>query len=237
MQTIKCVVVGDGNVGKTCMLISFTENSFPTDYMPTVFDNYSTQVNVDDKVYQLELWDTAGQDATYDKTRQISYPQTEVFLICFSVVAPVSYNNIMTKWAPEIREHCPNTPVILVGTKIDLRIDKETTNALRKEGLSPVTFDQGTQKAKELKFNKYMECSALTQKGLKSIFDEAVRCAKCIPARRETIGSSPTNAATTTNNSSANTNRTSANSNASTTQANAKKSATGNSTDSGCSIS
>jgi len=225
--------MGNDNVGKTCMLISFTENSFPTDYMPTVFDNYSTQVNVDDKVYQLELWDTAGQDATYDKTRQISYPQTEVFLICFSVVAPVSYNNITTKWAPEIREHCPNTPVILVGTKIDLRIDKETTNALRKEGLSPITFDQGTQKAKELKFNKYMECSALTQKGLKSIFDEAVRCAKCIPARSATTSSS-TNAATT-NNSSATNNRTS--SNASAPQANAKKSATGNSNESGCSIS
>jgi len=172
MQNVKCVVVGDGAVGKTSLLISYTENRFPVDYVPTVFDNFTTGVEVDGKLINFALWDTAGQEE-YSRLRALSYPETDVFLLCFSVVSPASFDNIKTKWFPEINHHCPGAKCILVGTKIDLREDKATVESMRGEKLP--TTEAGRKLAQELGAECYLECSALTQNGLKKVFEEAIR--------------------------------------------------------------
>ena len=175
-KTIKCVVVGDGAVGKTCLLISYTQNKFPSEYVPTVFDNYAVNVMIGGEPILLGLYDTAGQEE-YDRMRPLSYPEANVFLICFSTVNPSSFENVKAKWLPEVKLHCPNVPIVLVGTQMDLRDNQATLDKLAKNKSKPVSQEMGDRLAKELKMVKYAECSALTQKGLKDVFDDAIMAA------------------------------------------------------------
>jgi len=184
MQNIKCVVVGDGAVGKTCLLISYTTNAFPGEYIPTVFDNYSANVMVDGKPINLGLWDTAGQE-DYDRLRPLSYPQTDVFLVCFSVISNSSFENVKTKWVPEIQHHAPNVPILLVGTKSDLRKDENTIKQLNSRQQSMVLVESAQRMAKEIGAVNFLECSALTQEGLKQVFDEAIRAAMSKPTGKK----------------------------------------------------
>uniref|UniRef100_A0A8C1FZC0 Ras homolog gene family, member Ac n=1 Tax=Cyprinus carpio TaxID=7962 RepID=A0A8C1FZC0_CYPCA len=127
----KLVIVGDGACGKTCLLIVFSKDQFPEVYVPTVFENYVADIEVDGKQVELALWDTAGQE-DYDRLRPLSYPDTDVILMCFSIDSPDSLENIPEKWTPEVKHFCPNVPIILVGNKKDLRNDEHTRRELAK---------------------------------------------------------------------------------------------------------
>ena len=182
MQPVKCVVVGDALVGKTCLLISFTTNSFPEiNGSPACYDNYDMQCIVDGRPIKLGLWDSMGHE-DYDRLRPLSYPQTDVFLICFSLVNQVSFDNVRAKWYPEVRHHSPQVPIILVGTKLDLREDKETLDKLQEEQLAPITDEQGQVMANDIGAVMYLACSALKQEGVKTVFDEAIQA---VPIRTD----------------------------------------------------
>ncbi|MED6257454.1 hypothetical protein ATANTOWER_023820 [Ataeniobius toweri] len=133
-----------------------------------------SQVTVDGRIISLNLWDTAGQEE-YDRLRTLSYPQTNVFIICFSISSPASYENVKHKWHPEVSHHCPSVPILLVGTKSDLRNDNEIQRKLKEQNQAPITNQQGVNLAKQIQAVRYMECSALNQDGIKEVFAEAVR--------------------------------------------------------------
>ncbi|XP_022244613.1 cell division control protein 42 homolog [Limulus polyphemus] len=173
INMIKFVFIGDRAVGKTSILVTYTTNGYPSEYVPTAFDNYSVIVTVDNHLTRLQLCDTAGQD-DFDSLRPLCYPRADVFLLCFSVVCPTSFYNITKKWIPEVRKHCPTAPVLLVGTQCDLRTDVKVLIALDYYHERPINEYEARELAQRVSAVGYIECSALTEKNLKEVFDTAV---------------------------------------------------------------
>ncbi|THH08102.1 hypothetical protein EW145_g2924 [Phellinidium pouzarii] len=172
----KLVIVGDGACGKTCLLIVFSKGTFPEVYVPTVFENYVADVEVDGKHVELALWDTAGQE-DYDRLRPLSYPDSHVILICFAIDSPDSLDNVQEKWHSEVTHFCNGLPVLLVGCKKDLRYDSKTIEELRKTSQRPVTQEEGSAVSQKINAKHYVECSARSGEGVREVFQYATRCA------------------------------------------------------------
>jgi len=174
-RAIKVALVGDGTVGKTCMLTSYVCQAFLEDYVPTMFDNFSVIESVDGELVNVILWDTAGQE-DYETIRTTTcFPNTHVFILCFSVVHPDSFHNIKQKWLEELRKSCPDTPYVLVGTKADMRNDEETVRKLSEKNKEPISTKMGQKRAKEIKAKCYIECSAKDVKSVNEVFIQAIR--------------------------------------------------------------
>lgn len=113
----------------------------------------------------------------FSHLRPLCYPDVDVVIVCFSTVDPESYENIKSKWAKEVRRHCPGVPIILVGTKVDRREDPFTLKDLKSKGRRPIWRSDGNKLLSQIKGTCYVECSALTQLNIKNAFDEAIAAA------------------------------------------------------------
>ena len=107
--------------------------------------------------------------------RPISYTDSDVILLCYSIDNPDSLSNIGTKWNPEIKFYCPTKPVILVGNKKDLRNDPDVIKDLRQKHQEIVRTEQGKRMANRIGAVDFFECSAKTRQGLNEIFMGAAK--------------------------------------------------------------
>lgn len=169
LDSIKCVLVGDSAVGKTSLLVRFTSETFPDDYRPTVYENTGVDVFMDGVQISLGLWDTSGSDA-FRSIRPLSYQQADVVLMCYSVANHNSFLNLRNKWIGEIRSHLPRIPILVVATQTDQR----DTGPYRSSCISPI---DGKRLAQDVRAKGYLECSALSNRGVQQVFEYAVRTA------------------------------------------------------------
>ncbi|CAF3965734.1 unnamed protein product [Adineta steineri] len=170
---ITCVIIGDCGVGKSSLVVSYTTNDFPTQYIPTAFDNYSVDVSVGTRLVHFDICDTGGKEQ-FSPLHGLCIPYSDVILLCFSVVNPQSFQNAITYWLSRARRSNSKIPIILVGTQMDLRSDLQTLLTLDQQKLKPVTEKEARARAQQMHACNYIECSSLTEKNLKTVFDTAV---------------------------------------------------------------
>ena len=121
---VKVVVVGDGAVGKTCLITAYGENRFPSEYVPTVSDTYEGPCEYEGNEVALKIWDTAGQDE-FKAVRPVAYNDADCFVVCFSLDNKDTLTNACGNWRKELSALGPrNCPKVLCGTKKDLRDEK-----------------------------------------------------------------------------------------------------------------
>ncbi|XP_037367126.1 rho-related GTP-binding protein RhoF [Talpa occidentalis] len=173
---LKIVIVGDGGCGKTSLLMVYSQGSFPERYAPTVFEKFTAHVMVGSKEVTLNLYDTAGQE-DYDRLRPLSYQNTHLVIICYDVMNPTSYDNVLIKWFPEVTHFCRGTPMVLIGCKTDLRKDKEQLRKLRAAKLEPISSIQGQSTCEQIRAACYLECSAKFRENVEDVFQKAAKVA------------------------------------------------------------
>jgi len=176
VQNVKLVVVGDGSVGKTSMLNSYTTKRYNDEHVPTIFESKEFEVTIDDVPIVLDLWDTAGPEH-FDRLRPLSYKFVDVFLLNFSCTSEISFDNVECRWLPELNAHQPGVPIVLVCGKCDLRNDEEAQNMLLSKHQNYVTLqDARDVMERHDDVVAVIENSAKTQEGLNETFEIAIQC-------------------------------------------------------------
>ncbi len=172
-------VVGDAGTHKKSLLLKHTtgispdgtkglalhkSKLLPDEWRSSVLQTYISNVQAGYK--DVEMWFSVicGLDV-YEGVRILSYPGSHAIILCFSITVAESLKHVENKWLPEIKDNCPDTPIILVGTEKDMRDRK-----MLEDGVNVVSEDEGKAMAKTIGAFAYVECSATTGEGIKYLF-------------------------------------------------------------------
>lgn len=150
MEQIKIVIVGDGSVGKTCLVSAYKDGSFEADHNRTILDAFDAKVKIDNHEYQLSIIDTAGQH-DFDRLRLISYPGTDIIIFCYDIANRESFEHIKSEWVVEVNKNCPTAKKFLVANKTDLRDNPD----LAQNG-TLLDSKEGIKLQKEINASQYM---------------------------------------------------------------------------------
>jgi small GTP-binding protein len=185
MRDVKCVLVGDPAVGKSGLCMAFRFGDLGTGYVSTVVENFAVRTTIRREEINFRIWDTPGLQE-YAHLRPVSYSETDVILICFSLMFPASLGNVRELWLPEIRTHCPSTPVVLVGLQSDVReyAVEHPNGEWRSDGVEPVASKAGAAMARAIHAHAYVECSAMTESSVREVFAQALRAVPPPRSRR-----------------------------------------------------
>ena len=161
--SFKIIIIGDSNVGKSCLTLRGTKNIFEPLYAPTIgFEFIAFYVKIDGKIIKMQIWDTCGQEV-YRSLISSFYNNSSLAIMVYSIDNEDSFNNLEF-WLNEIRTKAnPDINIFLIGNKCDLE-DKRR-----------VTKDSGQEFSQDNKFNFFMETSAKTGFNAQNLFIEASR--------------------------------------------------------------
>jgi Ras-related C3 botulinum toxin substrate 1 len=174
MKQVRLVAVGEPSREKICLLLICATNAYPGEYVPTVWSDYRTNTVVDGETVNVTLVNAPDEDSK--KLHPLIYSEADVFFVVFSLVEPDTLENVQNVWVPEIREHYPTKPYILVGTNSDLR-DSFTQQAdeHRSNGWEPIPTSRGEEVKNAIGAQAYIECSTKKQYNVYEAFGTAIR--------------------------------------------------------------
>lgn len=171
-KRIKIALIGDGSVGKTSICFRLVNDKFDPTYIPTIFETSPFHMTLQGREYSLLITDTAGQE-NYGALRKSTVYGLgiDVFILCYAIDDEDSFRNIKEKWIPELKENGNGKPVILVGTKTDLRRTGNTENMM--------SNIDGMDLKHEIGAWQFFECTSkdpFEKRSVKIIFEAAISC-------------------------------------------------------------
>lgn len=171
METIKVIIIGDCDVGKSSLVSSFI---YGDDYDTPISHNHKEVVKINDKEYELDLWDISSNQYQSSQ-RKFIYPQANVFIVCYSIISLNSYNNVKNIWIKEIKESNPNSQIILVATKKDLRHSRVILDMFENKNISIVPENNLETLGRIINAYEIQECSSLDRDGVDDVFVKAIK--------------------------------------------------------------
>ena len=161
-REIKVVAVGDAP--KVPFLMVLDDKPFPDRYVPTILENYTREVTMNNVTYRINAWDTAGQ-YEFDKLRPLTYACANVILLVFDLSFKATFSNLREKWISEVTHYCKDVKILVIGINLDLR---QVGNP------NHVTDQEAEQFVQEFKFATYIPCSARTGEGIDKIWPAVI---------------------------------------------------------------